>query len=488
MQKQTLIVEANSGEAELMGDRLTGTFNKRPDVPPRVSASMFIGVLLCQFAACAALPTQKQVAREVATSSSKIEISGDKREPQRELLKQAGGDETTHLKRFVLADQAIDNGVLFAGNEVKLLINGPATYGAMFDAIRKAKRTIHLETYTLADDEVGRRFAEALLERRAAGVTVKVIYDAVGSLTSSDAYFNRLRSHGVQVREFRPVDGVDVLAFWRANQRDHRKMLVVDAKTAFIGGINISSVYSSGSGSLGERKEDGDSEWRDTQVRIDGPAAARIQELFLATWVKTGGAGAESDVRARALPKPVGHDLVRVISTTGGGDDYGIYKAYLAAIAVARERIWITQAYFLPNDEFLGALKDAAKRGVDVCILLPGFTDSRIVLQASHSNYEDLLKAGIKLYERDDRLLHAKTAVIDGLWSTVGSSNLDYRSFVHNGEANAVIFGQEFGGQMDALFRSDLKHAHQVELAQWQKRSLWKRFQERFSVLFYHLI
>lgn len=474
-----------------MGDRLTDAFNKTPDVPLTVGVWMFIGVLVCQLTACEVLPTRRTVAREVAASSSKIEISGDNRETQRELLEEAGGDATTRLKRFVQADQAIDNGVLLAGNEVNLLIDGPATYRAMFDAIRKAKRTIYLETYTIADDEVGKQFAEALLERCRAGVAIKVIYDAVGSWASSDAYFNHLRSHGIEVHEIRPVDGVDVLAFWRANQRDHRKMLVVDGKTAFIGGINISSVYSSGSsgsGSLDERKQDGDSEWRDTQVRIDGPAAARIQELFLATWAKTGGTGAETDSRDLPMPKPVGHDLVRVISTKGGGDSYAIYKAYLAAIALARERIWITQAYFLPNDEFLGALKDAAKRGVDVRILLPGFTDSTIALQASHSNYEDLLEAGVKLYERNDRLLHAKTAVIDCLWSTVGSSNLDYRSFVHNDEANAVIFGQEFGEQMEALFRSDLKRAHQVELAQWEERSLWKRLKERFGVLFYYLI
>ncbi|MBC7945163.1 MAG: cardiolipin synthase B, partial [Burkholderiales bacterium] len=221
-----------------MGDRLTDSFNKRPDVPLTVGVWMFIGALLCQLAACEALPTRREVALKVAGSSSKIEISGDKRETQRELLKEAGGDAPAHLKRFVQADQAIDNGALLAGNEVKLLIDGPATYRAMFDAIRKAQRTIQLETYTLADDKVGKQFAEALLERRAAGVAIKVIYDAVGSVTSSDAYFNRLRFHGIEVHEFHPVDGVDVLAFWRANQRDHRQMLVVDGKTAFIGGIN----------------------------------------------------------------------------------------------------------------------------------------------------------------------------------------------------------------------------------------------------------
>lgn len=452
---------------------------------------MLLAGLLVNLTSCHALPTRKEVLHEAAASTA-VEVSGEKGEQARQLQKDAGGDQTARLTRFAKADQAVGGGQLIAGNKVTLLIDGPATYQAMFAAMRKATRTIHLETYTLADDKIGKQFADALLERRAAGIKIEVIYDAIGSVNSSPEYFDRLRAHGIQVHEFHPVDAPDLLLFWRTNQRDHRKILVIDSKTAFIGGINISSVYSgrasSGSSSGSKKDPDLESRWRDTQVRIDGPAAAKVQELFTRAWARTGTDTAEVGHSASPAPKSAGHDVVRIIASEGNGDSYGIYKAYIVAISLARERVWITQAYFLPNDEFLEALKSAAKRGVDVRILLPGFTDSKIVLEASHSNYEDLLEAGVKLYERDDRLLHAKTAVIDGLWSTVGSSNLDYRSFLHNDEANAVILGQDFGTQMEALFQADLKHAHQIEVGQWERRSIWQHMKERFSVLFYYLI
>jgi cardiolipin synthase A/B len=175
---------------------------------------------------------------------------------------------------------------------------------------------------------------------------------------------------------------------------------------------------------------------------------------------------------------------VRVVASTRGKDEYSIYKTYLNAILLAQWRIWVTQAYFSPNDQFISALEDAARRGVDVRIILPGFTKYNYILYTSRAHYTELLKAGTKLYELKDRVLHAKTAVIDGMWSTVGSSNLDYLSFLHDNEANAVIAGRDFGQQMETLFQLDLDHAQSIELEKWKRRSVWERMKEQFFSLF----
>src|SRR5574341_810625 len=435
---------------------------------------------------CAPLPGRNVVlsesAREPVNPQGKdAEGNLSARESKRIVERAAGdADDAEHLKQLVQAEQAVTGRPLVAGNRVTLLIDGPAAYKAMFEAIRKAKDHIHLETYVLADDEIGRQLADLLLERRAAGVEVKVIYDGIGSLASSAEYFDRLRAGGVLLHEFHPVD----IRLWLLNQRDHRKLLIVDEKVAFTGGINISDVYSSGSADSLRKEQDTQSRWRDTQVRIEGPAVVEFQKLFLQIWAEE----EEKDGRTENNPfspqSNVGHELVRVVASTGGEEEYDIYKTYLTAISLARWSIWVTQAYFLPNDEFIDALKAAAKRGVDVRILLPGFTDNKMLFYASRAHYTELLKAGVKLYEREDRLLHAKTAVIDGLWSTVGSSNLDYRSFLHNNEANAVILGHDFGRQMEELFQLDLDHAQSIELEKWELRSQWERVMEKLSSLF----
>ena len=442
--------------------------------------------LLQLLSSCASLPNREEVLGEGNHGSAVLQLkdAGGHLSAQRSecVLDHAAGDpeEAEQLKRLVHAEQNITGRPLIAGNRVTLLVDGPTAYKAMFDAIEKAKDYIYLETFTLADDQLGHRLADLLLERRSAGVEVKIIYDAIGSFSSSSEYFDRLRSGGVLVHEYHPVD----IRVWRLTQRDHRKLLIVDGKVAFTGGINVSDVYFSSSPSSNKvKKHDTKSSWRDTQVRIEGPAVAEFQKLFLQTWAQ----GEEKDNHTEQAPPPLNNvddDLVRVVASTGGKDEYSIYKTYLNAILLARWRIWVTQAYFSPNDQFISALEDAARRGVDVRIILPGFTDSRFILYTSRAHYTKLLEAGVKLYERDDRLVHAKTAVIDGMWSTVGSSNLDYLSFVHDNEANAVIVGRDFGQQMENLFQHDLSHAQSIELEKWKQRSIRERMNERFFSLF----
>jgi cardiolipin synthase len=443
--------------------------------------------LLQLISGCVSLPNREEVLSEGNRGPAVPRVKGSEgalsAQKSERILERAAGDadEAEQLKRLAQSEQAITGLPLVAGNRVTLLVDGPAAYRAIFDAIKNAKDHIHLETFILADDEMGQRLADLLIERRAAGVEVKVIYDAVGSFSTSSGYFDRLRAGGVLVHEFHPVD----IRIWRLTQRDHRKLLIVDGKVAFTGGINISDVYSISS-SLSDKveKHDTKSRWRDTDVRIEGPAVAEFQKLFLRLWAQ-GKEKGDNHIEHNFPPlSEVGHDLVRVVASAGGKDEYSIYKAYLSAISLAQWRIWVTQAYFSPNDQFISALKDAARRGVDVRIILPGFTDSRFVLYTSRAHYTELLEAGVKLYERDDRMLHAKTAVIDGLWSTVGSSNLDYLSFVHDNEANAVIVGRDFGRQMEDLFRVDLSHARPIELEKWNRRSPWERMKERFFSLF----
>ena len=441
-------------------------------------------------AGCASPPDTATTPDEAAAIPVTLEVKDahrtlSEREAEDRLEIAAGDTKTAeYLKRLSEIEQAATGKALIAGNRVELLVDGPEAYKAMFDAIAKAVSHIHLETYILADDEIGQRLANLLLDRHRAGVEIAIIFDDLGSSTTSDAYFERLQNAGIKLFRFHPINPVEDIRIWRINQRNHRKILVIDGQVAFTGGMNISSVYSSSSFSLPRKAQETEDRWRDTQIRIEGPVVAEFQKLFLETWAQD-----ENNpplIGYDHFPKlpEVGKELVRVVPNIGGDDVYDIYETYLVAISQAQQRLWMTQAYFSPDEKLLDALKQAARRGVDVRILLPGFTDAALIIHVSRSHYTDLLQAGVKLYEREDALLHAKTAVIDGVWSTVGSSNFDYRSFLHNNEANAVILGRDFGEQMEALFEQDLKHSKRIRLSEWKKRPLWMHVKEKFSRLF----
>jgi len=257
----------------------------------------------------------------------------------------------------------------------------------------------------------------------------------------------------------------------------------VDGQTAFLGGINISSVYSSGSSRRPSKpRPDGEQPWRDTDLQIDGPVVAEFQNLFLATWLAQQG---EPLAARNFFPtlQAQGKDVVRAIGSSPDDEFSLIYVTLLSAIASAETEVWLTNAYFVPDPQLLAALQAAAARGVDVRVVLPGRTDSALVFHAGRSNYDRLLQDGIVLFERRDALLHAKTAVIDGVWSTVGSTNLDWRSFLHNQELNAVVLGTEFGDRMRKAFADDVARSELITLAQWRKRSLALRAKEQFARL-----
>jgi cardiolipin synthase len=381
-------------------------------------------------------------------------------------------------------------------NQAQLLVDGPETHGAMFDAIRQARRQVLVQTYILEDEGPGERLAELLVRKRAQGLDVRVLYDSVGSLTTPKEYFDRLRAGGITVCEFNPVNPAKAPRGWQVNNRNHRKILVVDGEVAFTGGINISSVYSSGSSSgfrsgsgVGSASRAGsrasadeatgrrDEGWRDTHVMARGPVAQQFHRVFAADWEAQ--KCPDGPPRELAVPAAARDGWpMRVVVGDPSRDDNQTYAALLNAIAYAERRVWLTYGYFVPDPITLRTLTAAATRGVDVRLMLPGFSDSWLPLHAGRSHYETLLAAGVRIYERQGALLHAKTATIDGVWSSVGSTNLDWRSHVHNYEADVVVLGAAFAAGMEQLFEADVAASREITATRWRERGLKERFLE----------
>jgi cardiolipin synthase len=390
------------------------------------------------------------------------------------------------VRELVDAVRRYSSSPLTTGNQVRVLVDGPETYAAIEASMRAARRYIDLETFIYGDDDIGRRFAALLAQKKHEGVEVRVLYDSLGSMDTPHGFFDGLRSQGIEVREFRPMNPVKNPLIWNIQNRDHRKIIVVDGKTGFTGGINIDSTYLSASTSRPGPKRGLKDGWRDTHVRIDGPAVAQLQQLFAQSW-KTAG-GEADDVRDVGTIQPAGKTLVTIVGNSSDSDDRSLYGTYLAAFKCASHRLWITHAYFAPNEDLLTAMTDAAQRGVDVRLIVPSFTDSTLVLNATQATYTRLLKSGVKIYELKDALLHAKSVVIDGTVSIVGSSNLDMRSFLHNEEVNAIVIDRDVGQRMEQVFEKDQKAARPVELARWEQRSTWQRFKEFWVSLFRYWI
>jgi cardiolipin synthase len=444
--------------------------------------------LLCllAMAACASLPDADALIERHAGQAARFEnasgpLSERKSAAVLAALKRKSGD-IDMLEKQIALEQAIVGSPLVLGNKVTLLQDGGATYSAMFAAIRQARDHINLESYIIEDDAVGREFSDLLLSVQARGVQVNVIYDSVGGIHTPKVFFERLRQAGIAVLEFNPVNPLNAKTPWLLNNRDHRKILVVDGRTAFVGGINISSVYSSGSiihrsGKRSAVPGTDSVSWRDTDLQIDGPVVAELQKLFLASWDKQRGPPLKSSNFYPEL-KAQGTEIVRVIGSSYDDPYSLIYLTLLSAIGNAEKQVYLTNAYFVPDPQLLDALGDAVARGVDVRLILPGRSDSELVFHAGRSHYTGLLERGVRLYERNGALLHAKTAVIDGVWSTVGSTNLDWRSFLDNDEVNAVILGREFGQRMKDLFGQDLAASTAIDLTAWEQRPLIFRLKE----------
>ena len=448
-------------------------------------AALAVSCLLCS-AGCATLPDSQALIERHAGQAARFEnargpLSAQKSAAILAQLKQKSGDIDILEKQMAL-EQAIVGSPLILGNKVTLLQDGAATYAAMFAAIRQARDHINLESYIIENDEIGLKFADLLLECQGRGVQVNIIYDSVGGFKTPRTFFDRLKLAGIAVLEFNPVNPLNAKTPWLLNNRDHRKILIVDGRTAFIGGINISSVYSSGSVLPRSGKETGQTStnsvaWRDTDLQLDGPVVGELQKLFMATWEKQRGKPMAAKDYFPVL-KAQGADMVRAIGSTPDDPYSLIYLTLISAIGNAEKEVYLTNAYFVPDPQLLKSLTDAAARGVDVRLILPSQSDSKIVFYAGRSYYTGLLEGGVKLYERKGALLHSKTAVIDSVWSTVGSTNLDWRSFLDNDEVNAVILGRPFAGKMKEIFANDLAASEAIDLKSWQQRALRFRFNE----------
>jgi cardiolipin synthase len=371
---------------------------------------------------------------------------------------------------------------VFAGNEAQILVDGPRTYRAMFAAMDAARDHINLETYILEGDEVGERLAAMVARKVKQGVKVNIMYDSVGSIGTPKEYFEQLRKLGARLCEFNPVNPAKAAGDWDINNRNHRKILVVDGRVAFTGGINISSVYSAGSrrsrqASQLKPQDRSAHGWRDTQVQAEGPVVARFQRVFLDAWAEED-CGPAQEARYYPALKRRGDIEMQVMTAKPGNGGSEMYGALLDAIDRSRQRVWITMGYFAPDPRTVQALLGAAQRGVDVRLVLPGFSDFWAPVYAARSHYAELLDGGVRIYEWNQALLHAKTAVIDGDWSSIGSTNLDWRSFVHNYEADLVVHDAAFGAEMERLFRADVAASVERKKDAWRQRGASERVKE----------
>jgi cardiolipin synthase len=352
--------------------------------------------------------------------------------------------------------------MIVGAHRLALLRDGAEAFPAMLAAIAGARRTVCLETYILRDDRTGRRFGEALAERAEAGVEVNLLYDAWGSSVSS-SFVDEMHGAGVRTLAFRPIDFAD--PFEKLSRRDHRKALIVDSTIGFTGGLNISDDYAA--------ESEGGAGWRDTHLGFAGPAAAELQYFFMRTWRRAGGAPLDEPRYGYEHRRP--DPRVRIATNEHRRSRRSVTHEYRTAITQAKGRILITNAYFLPPLRMIRALSGAARRGVDVQIMVAGTTDVPAVLLAARTIYGHLFEAGVRMFEWRGRVLHAKTAVVDGRWTTIGSSNLDNQSLRKNLEVNAIVEHRGFAAAMERMFKEDLLCCEEIRLDHWQKRPLWER-------------
>ncbi|MET3131586.1 cardiolipin synthase [Oxalobacteraceae bacterium GrIS 1.11] len=439
---------------------------------------------LCwMLAACAALPDVTNLSATLDAKSAPNVSAGQganlPANSTRALLSRRGAKSGLDLRTQAALEEQVAGAPLIKGNKVTLLFDGPQTMAEMLRAIAAAKNNINLETYIFDQDELGLKFADLLIEKQQAGVAVNIIYDSVGTLGVPQAFFERMRAAGIHLLAFNPVNPAKLHGeAWKWNNRDHRKVLIVDGEIAFTGGVNISDTYANSSLFRSKSKTRAQSQlgWRDTHVKLEGPAAAAFQWLFIRTW----NGQDRGDLPEAAFFPPLadmGDKLVRVVASEPDGG-FEIYKTYNLAIQEAKKSIHITSAYFVPDEQTLAALQAAARRGVDVKIVLPGVSDSGLVFYAGHAAYRQLLDSGVRIYQLKLAVLHAKTAVIDGAWSTVGSTNIDTRSFLHNSELNLVVLGDSFGHEMENAFREDLRDSLEITREAWARRPLADRLRE----------
>jgi len=362
---------------------------------------------------------------------------------------------------------------LTQGNRVETLLNGDQIFGAMLKDIRKARKTITFETYIYWSGDIGNAFSEALSERARNGVKVHVLLDWLGSQKMDEAALASMRTAGVEVERYHPVKWYTLSRF---NNRTHRKLLVVDGVIGYTGGVGIADKWSGNA-------QDPD-HWRDTHYRVEGPVVAQMQAAFMDNWTKVTGKVLHT---AEYFPpeKPAGDHYAQVFQSSIEGGSGSMHLMYLLSIAAAARSIDLSMAYFAPDDLALATLVAALRRGVKVRILLPGpHTDAEIVQNASRAKWGELLSSGAEIHLYQPTMFHCKVLVVDGLWTSVGSTNFDNRSFRLNDEANLNVFDAGVAARQIAIFEEDLRKSRRMTYEEWEARPLREKLIDRAAALF----
>ncbi|MDB5305791.1 MAG: phospholipase D/Transphosphatidylase [Phycisphaerales bacterium] len=362
---------------------------------------------------------------------------------------------------------------LVPGNRCTTLRNGDQIFPAMLEAIRSANKTITLETYIYWSGSIGREFTQALSERARAGVKVHVMLDWLGSGRINQEFLKTMKESGVEVCEYHPFHWWDPATYRQINNRTHRKLLIVDGKLGFTGGVGIADEWG------GNAQDPG--HWRDNHYRIEGPIVAQLQAAFLDNWMKSTG----EVLAGESYFPPLANDgklWAQVFKSSSQSGSESMELMMLLSIAAAGDHIRLESAYFVPNTLTSEQLIAARRRGVSVEIIVPGpKIDEKVVRQASHATWGELLQAGVKIYEYQPTMFHCKQLVVDDIWVSIGSSNLDNRSFRLNDEANLNVLDPKFAAEQIGVFEDDKRHSHEFTYEMWRHRPMGEKISEQFA-------
>jgi cardiolipin synthase A/B len=360
---------------------------------------------------------------------------------------------------------------IVSGNSVELLLNGEEIFPSLMEAIRSARQTITYAQYYFEEGPVARDIAEALAERCRAGVGVNVLLDAFGSLNVPRQYLELMRVSGCHVVWFRPLNQY---VFRRYYKRNHRRILVVDGRIGFTGGAGVSRKW------MGNGRTEG--HWRDTDVRVEGPVVEYLQAAFVENWLEATGMVLGGEAYFPRPLAPRGKTFAQVARSSPSGGSAAMYTTFLLALSAARRSVLVTNPYFVLDERMRDAVVRTVNRGVRVAVLVPAVIDHKVVRQASRAHFGTLLQAGVEIYEYTPALLHAKTMVIDGVWATVGSTNLDNYSFAVNDELNLIVYDRAFAGRMERVFEEDVKTSRRVTYEAWKDRGITARLVELLAL------
>ena len=379
-----------------------------------------------------------------------------------------GADIEVDSPDFIRTVEALTGAPISDGSEVELLVNGDQIFPAILETIAAAERTLNLETYVYWRGDVTARVADAICERARAGVRCNVLLDALGSAIMESEQVDRMEEAGVRVRRFRPIRPYTLR---RLANRSHRRVLVADGKVGMTGGVGIAEEWTGDA-------EDPD-HWRDTHVRIHGPVVRSLQGAFAEHWLEATGEVLSGESYVPHLDERRGGGPMQLIRSKSGVGDTNVESLYYLAIASAQRSIDLTAAYFVPRPAFTEALTDAAERGVRLRILVPGpHIDKEFVRTAGHDAYAELLAAGARIFEYQPTMLHAKSMVVDGAWSSVGTVNFDNRSFQLHDEVTLGVWDEEFAGLLTEQFERDLERSEEIDRDRWASRGLRPRLAE----------